>query len=250
MADSSSALQDTSPVTVAIGTKNAAKRKAVELVSRIAHPCHPQPRPSIRHSPLTHSPLTSSLMSLFSACPQAFASVFPRRPLTTECFDVPSGVLPQPLTAPDTLTGATNRSLAAQRAYHTLHTTLPDFALGLEGGIETIPPPHNTHLECGYIVCRHSSGRQGVGRSASYQVSGAMMDRLGGGRELGDVIDELSGAVDVRQSEGMMGIITNSALPRAECYAHGVIFALAPFVSAAVYWDPLPAGDQPNGNAR
>lgn len=99
----------------------------------------------------------------------------------------------------------------------------------------------DTHLECGYIVCRHSSGRLGVGRSAAYEVSGAMMARLAGGRELGDVIDELSGGTDVRQREGMMGVITNSVLPRAECYVHGVVFALSPFVSDAVYWDPLPA---------
>ena len=50
-----------------------------------------------------------------------------------------------------------------------------------------------------------------------------MMARLANGRELGDVIDELSGQTDVRQKEGMMGVITNSVLPRAECYAHGVI---------------------------
>ena len=70
-----------------------------------------------------------------------------------------------------------------------------------------------------------------------------MMARLAGGRELGDVIDELSGSTDVRQREGMMGVITNSVLPRAECYAHGVIFALAPFVSSSVYWDTPPDQD-------
>ena len=102
---------------------------------------------------------------------QAFASVFPNRPLTVECFDVPSGVLPQPITASDTLTGATNRSLAAQRAFHTRHSALPDFAIGLEGGIERVA---DTWLEGGYIVCRHRDGRLGVGRSASYEVSGAL----------------------------------------------------------------------------
>ena len=136
------------------------------------------------------------------------------------------------------MTGATNRSLAAQQAFHTRFSTLPDFAIGLEGGVEQVA---STYLEGGYVVCRHSSGRLGVGRSASYEVSGSMMARLADGRELGDVIDELSGETDVRQREGMMGVITNSVLPRAECYTHAVVFALAPFVSDAVYWDPSPA---------
>ena len=163
--------------------------------------------------------------------------MYPQRHVHIECFDVESGVLPQPLTAADTLSGATNRSLAAQSAYRQLHSALPDFALGMEGGIEQVG---STHLEGGYIVCRHSSGRVGVGRSASFEVSGVMMARLAGGKEMGDVIDELSGETDVRQREGMMGVITNSVLPRAECYAHGLIFALAPFVSPSVYWNPLP----------
>ena len=224
---------DTTPVTVALGTNNAAKRKAVELVSWSAHVAIPHPNmPShaVLH-PLAHSLFVSWLLL------QAFASVFPHRPLSVDCFDVASGVVPQPLTARDTLTGATNRSLAAQHSFRTRHSRLPDFSIGVEGGIEQVC---DTHLECGYIVCRHSSGRVGVGRSASYEVSGAMMSRLADGRELGDVIDELSGETDVRQREGMMGIITNSVLPRAECYVHGVIFALAPFVSAPVYWEALP----------
>ena len=96
----------------------------------------------------------------FCAGVQAFASVFPHRSLRVDCFDVDSGVLPQPLTAADTLTGATNRSLAAQAAFHQRHSSLPDFAIGMEGGIEQVG---HTYLEGGYIVCRHSGGRLGVG---------------------------------------------------------------------------------------
>jgi len=34
-----------------------------------------------------------------------------------------------------------------------------------------------------------------------------------------------------------MGMITNGHLPRADCYAHGVKFAFAPFISPKAYWE-------------
>ena len=37
--------------------------------------------------------------------------------------------------------------------------------------------------------------------------------------------------------QGMMGMITNGLLPRADCYQQGVLFAFAPFISDAKFWD-------------
>lgn len=57
-----------------------------------------------------------------------------------------------------------------------------------------------------------------------------------GGTELATIVDRLSGQTGVRHKEGFMGMITNGLLPRGACYRHGVMFALAPFISAPVYW--------------
>ena len=64
------------------------------------------------------------------------------------------------------------------------------------------------------------------------------VSQLKDGCELGDLIDSMTGCVEVRQSAGMMGIITNGVLPRDLCYSHGVIFAFAPFVSDQRFWKP------------
>ena len=77
----------------------------------------------------------------------------------------------------------------------------------------------------------------GVGTSARFEVRGQMLRRLLAGEEMGPVVDALSGQRDVKKSGGMMGEITNGNLKRNDCYAHGVLFAFAPFVSPRAYWD-------------
>lgn len=80
-------------------------------------------------------------------------------------------------------------------------------------------------------------GRIGVGSSARFEVGPRIAaELLRGERELADIVDELSGLRDARSGPGMMGVITNGALPRAACYQQGVAFAFARFVSPAQYW--------------
>jgi non-canonical (house-cleaning) NTP pyrophosphatase len=64
----------------------------------------------------------------------------------------------------------------------------------------------------------------------------SIMKQLHAGRELAEVIDEMTGQSDVRSSSGMMGVITNGLLPRADCYAHGIIFAFSPFVADPAFF--------------
>lgn len=152
---------------------------------------------------------------------------------------VNSGIAPQPLSADETLKGAINRAKACRERFAQTQTAplMPDFAIGLEGGIEQVS---DTFFESGFIYIIGKDGRVGVGTSARYEISATMMSHLGDGAELGDVIDRLASNQDVlpiRATQGMMGIITNGLLPRDLAYSHGVIFALARWVSNPHYWD-------------
>lgn len=168
-----------------------------------------------------------------SAVRLAAAKVFPGgEEHAVEGVSAPSGVSDQPKSAEESMRGATNRARAALAA-----DAEADYGVGLEGGIEKVG---DQWFECGWIavVRRSDGGRQvGLGTSARFQISQKVAAELFAGRELADVVDELSGKSDVRSSQGMMGIVTNGVLPRAECYEHGVIMAFAPFVSPAQYWD-------------
>lgn len=64
---------------------------------------------------------------------RAFKRCFPDEALTVKGVSVPSGVNAQPMTADETLTGATNRAQNAKAA-----VPEADFWVGLEGGLEQV----------------------------------------------------------------------------------------------------------------
>lgn len=80
------------------------------------------------------------------------------------------------------------------------------------------------------------TGRIGFGTSGRFELSGKIMREINGGKELAQVMDELTGEKDVRSGAGAMGILTNGLLNRAEAYDSGIVFAFAPFISDEKYW--------------
>jgi non-canonical (house-cleaning) NTP pyrophosphatase len=73
-------------------------------------------------------------------------------------------------------------------------------------------------------------GKMGYGSSARYELSDKIMKGiLEEGLELSEMIDSLSGQIDVRSKAGAMGILTQGVLNRDYCYSHGVVFAFAPW---------------------
>ena len=133
------------------------------------------------------------------------------------------------MTDEETITGATNRAKNALAKYPEAR-----FGVGLEGGIQLTA---GRYFESCWVVVVESTGRTGVGCSAKFELSSRFMEHILAGEELATVIDRLSGEVDVRSSQGAMGVVTNGALCRTESMTHGIIFALAPFLSDAKYWD-------------
>uniref|UniRef100_A0A7S1Q811 inosine/xanthosine triphosphatase n=1 Tax=Neobodo designis TaxID=312471 RepID=A0A7S1Q811_NEODS len=150
---------------------------------------------------------------------------------------VPSGVNAQPFSLEETRTGALHRAKAALEATQNAETTEEaDFGIGLEGGVETCG---EQYFECGWMaVVQRGSGRVGWGSSARFELSRKIVDQLRAGKELAEVMTALSGIENVGQKGGAMGVLTNGNLNRADAYAHGLIFAFAPFLSDPErYWD-------------
>lgn len=133
------------------------------------------------------------------------------------------------MTDDETIEGAINRAKAALKAHpHAL------YGLGLEGGIQKTG---TRYYEGCWVAVVDAAGKTGIGCSAKFELSNKFMEHILKGDELATVVDRLSGENDVRSRQGAMGVVTNGALTRTESLAHGVIFALAPFLSDARYWD-------------
>lgn len=165
------------------------------------------------------------------SCVDAVANkVFPNDQHEVISVNVPSGISDQPLSAEETIEGATNRARRALEAVPSAH-----FGIGLEGGVERIG---DRWFECGWMaVIERSSGRLGIGSSARFEMSAALTRPLfEEGKELAEVIDDLTGCKDVRSGQGAMGVLTGGHLCRGPAYEHGLIFALAPFLSDERFW--------------
>jgi inosine/xanthosine triphosphatase len=144
-----------------------------------------------------------------------------------------SGVSAQPFSAAETRRGALARAMGALAG-----AADADFGIGLEGGIEAAQGDESgVMFECGWMcVVERATGRIGWGSSARFLLDGAMVAQLRAGKELAEVIDDMTGERDVRSNLGARGILTGGALGRAEAYMHGLLFAFAPFLSDAKFW--------------
>lgn len=150
---------------------------------------------------------------------------------------VPSEVSNQPKSSEETKLGAINRARNALKKCEEALKGSRDtciFGIGMEGGIEQVG---SEWYECGWMAVVNCDGVLGIGSTARAPVSKTIVNRLFNGEELSQVVDDLSGENDVRSSQGFMGLVTNGALPRDECYTHGLYFAFAPFVSGKQFWD-------------
>ncbi|CBZ29219.1 conserved hypothetical protein [Leishmania mexicana MHOM/GT/2001/U1103] len=155
---------------------------------------------------------------------------FPNETHEVRLCGVSSGVSDQPMSAEETQRGALNRAKAALEV-----TSDADYGVGLEGGIEHIA---GRWFECGWmVVLERKTGKCGIGSSARFEMSETIMRPiLNEGKELAEVIDNLTGEKDVRSGLGAMGVLTAGRLGRAAAYEHGLVFALAPFLSDSKYW--------------
>jgi non-canonical (house-cleaning) NTP pyrophosphatase len=75
------------------------------------------------------------------------------------------------------------------------------FGVGLEGGINKLG---DRWYEGGWIAVTDRAGAWGIGSTAKFELSKKIVDQLLAGKELAEVIDEISGLTDVRSSQGAM----------------------------------------------
>ncbi|HEY8108947.1 MAG TPA: inosine/xanthosine triphosphatase [Patescibacteria group bacterium] len=160
---------------------------------------------------------------------QAFEAVWPKERFTVEGVKVDSGVSDQPMSFEETIRGAKNRARAAMLLKQT------DFAVGLEAGADKMPAGW---FETGWCAVLDADGTFGVGSSPVIAMGGPVMDRILEGKELGDVIDDMTARSGVKHQEGFFGIMTNGAVTRTDAFRIGIIFALARFAQPEFFAEP------------
>lgn len=156
----------------------------------------------------------------------AFSRMFAPDPFEVEGEKVGSGVAAQPMSDVETLQGAEQRALAAER-----RQAQADFWVGIEGGVEESA---GELLAFAWVVVR-SAGFSARGRSGSFVLPAAVSDLVRSGKELGEADDIVFGRRNSKQKEGALGLLTGKVIDRRELYEHAILLALVPFKSSELY---------------
>jgi len=175
--------------------------------------------------------------------------------LQVEGFDVESGVAAQPMGDEETKSGAGNRAVEAYRAYEKKYSKVPNFGVGLEGGLEW--SSDEKILFCMAWICvygqrndtvidlfaspdstSHDFNAQpilGVAKTASFPVPPPITKLVKEGMELGDADDKVFDRVNGKHGSGTVGILSNGIIDRSAYYEHAVILAMTPWIRPDVY---------------
>lgn len=167
--------------------------------------------------------ITSLNPAKINAVKSAFCAVFPDEDIIFEGIFASSGVSDQPLSCEETLKGAKNRVNNAKECVSA------DFYVGIEAGIEK-------NYTFAWMVI-HGKDNQGESRSASLPLPPAALRGIEGGKELGDVMDEMFNQKNVKQQGGAIGMLTGALLSRSVVYHQALILALIPFIHPHLYRD-------------
>lgn len=160
------------------------------------------------------------------AVQHGFSHMFPAQVFEYQTISVPSGVSDQPCTDEETLTGALNRSLAAQQS-------LPqaNFWVGVEGGVEW----HGEEMAAYAWIVIRSNELTGKSRTGVFFLPSRVAELVRQGKELGEADDIVFGRSNSKQENGAVGLLSGNVLDRAQLYGQAVILALIPFKNPHLY---------------
>ena len=153
---------------------------------------------------------------------EAFSKFFDD--VSVKSRSVKSGVSDQPF-GDDTFRGARNRAVA-------LRDEEADFYVGLEGGVMDVLDKTVTF---GAFCIIDRDGKESFGSSPLLPLPPVVLKGLAEGKELGDVMDKLTGGHNTKQKEGAVGFFTKGVVTRKDFYVRGLCVAMAPFLHGELY---------------
>jgi inosine/xanthosine triphosphatase len=143
-----------------------------------------------------------------------------------------------PLTDWELMQGARERALAVRDVLRGQRLEA-EIYVGLEGGFHSISIEGEWHTFLrGWAYA--TDGKDGAfGASPSITVPAALAKKvIEGRRELGLVIDEVSGKRDTRSREGAWGVLSRDLVTRSLSFELALIAAFAPFYNRELYQKP------------
>jgi len=140
-----------------------------------------------------------------------------------------------PLTDWQLMEGARERALAVRDSLHSRRLEA-DIYVGLEGGFHSISIGGEWHTFLRGWAYATDGERSAFGGAPSISVPAEIVKNVvQGRRELGIVIDEVSGGRDVRSKQGAWGVLSRDLVTRSMSFELALVAAFAPFYNPKLY---------------
>lgn len=143
--------------------------------------------------------------------------------------EVDSGVPDQPIGLDQTIEGAINR---AKEAYY----QDCDLGVGVESGLLKTP-----HTITGYVDLQWCAIFDGekvtLGVSAGFEYPPMVVEEVLKGKEVGDVMDQLTGVDDLGEKMGAVSYLSRGMLDRTGNTEQCVLMAMIPRMNEGIYFD-------------
>lgn len=140
-----------------------------------------------------------------------------------------------PLTDWQLMEGARERALAVRDSLYSRRLEA-DIYVGLEGGFHSISVGGEWHTFLRGWAYATDGEKSAFGAAPSISVPATMVKRVVEGRkELGTVIDEVTGGRDIRSKQGAWGVLSRDLVTRSMSFELALIAAFAPFYNPKLY---------------
>ena len=140
-----------------------------------------------------------------------------------------------PLSDEELMLGAKSRVEAVRNLLHR-ENRAARFYVGLEGGLHTIELQNQKYTFLRGWAYVTNGSQESFGASPSILVPDLIMKQVvEEKRELGEVIDEVAGEIDIRSRQGSWGVFSRDLLTRSMSFESALIAAFAPFYNKKLY---------------
>jgi inosine/xanthosine triphosphatase len=143
-------------------------------------------------------------------------------------IDADSGVPDQPFGIDQTIEGAINR---AKNAYSEEF----DIGVGIESGLMETPNSLTGYIDLQW--CAVFDGEKiTLGVSSGFEYPPAVIEEVLTGKEVGDVMDKVTGVTNLGQKTGAVSYLSKGMLDRTENTEQCVLTAMIPLMNENVYF--------------
>lgn len=157
---------------------------------------------------------------------RAFAQYFEEVDVSSR--EVDSGVGRQPMNN-DSIVGAINRAIKA-------YSDDFDFSVGIEAGLFSFKNTITGFLDF-QVTAIYNGRRLSIGFGPGFEYPPLVIEEVLRGKEVGDVMDELTGIDNLGEKVGAIYFLTKGKISRAELTRLSVTAALIPWINREYYFE-------------